>query len=488
VSPRRPRTPREAVACEATVAAPPVSGAAPRVAEAHRLGDAPSVTDSRLRVEARNVLAAIEPNVVFELSKDGGTTWRALTTDEHTNGVLVKDGNTLEIRAKKAALFVVRQGLRGTSSGIDLDKPKDSFAVLQFSGTTKGVRRYLLVAFVTLFRVADLTKHKWGPVPTSSLWIYDLSGPEVLSGKTSGGFDRLKGTLRKDVKQHDASTGAMFFLETPDDASVPRLCSVYVPTGVKLAEEVQTHTFFLPTPEDKKPYPWHTYFGGRFDAYLVGGPKRLLHQHGLRGKKSLFVMPMPNQKQYFSSLHQGVNLRRYLLEIIDALQRNSGITPKAKLGRCAASGYSRGGSAILSLVRTTLGTEFPELKEIYSLDGEPDSAKAIATKHAAKWLKADDRRLRVYVAKYEQEIGPSYKPAYVTGSPTTSGDAKEWSTAKTTYLYAPKAFWITVRDEEYAARGDSPYFGKTQKIDEDTAHSNIPMIMLTHALATSGFK
>jgi hypothetical protein len=453
----------------------------------HQRCSAP-VAENRLVVEARNVLGTVEPNVTFEVSKDGGAKWREFTAAELSKGLVVKDGDALQVRAKKAGFYPVRQGLAGTSSGIDTAAPKDDFAALQFSGTTSGVRRYLLVAFITRFRVAKLKDHGWKAISTSSMWIYDLSGTSVLSGKTSGGFDRLRGTLRKDVAQHDTATGAIHFLETPGDASVPRLCAVYVPSGIGFRDKIQTHTFFLPTPNDETPYPWHSYFNGRFDNYLVGSWKRLLHQHGLRGKKSLLVMPMPNRKQYFSSIHSGADLRRYLMEILDCLQRAAdGPNPKPRLGRCAASGYSRGGSVIVSLVRTTLGTEFPELKELYSLDGEPASAKEVGTKWATKWLKDEERRLRIYVAKYEKDIGPKYKPSYVTGPPITSGEAIEWSSSRTTYLYAPKGFWSTVRDEEYAARGDSPYFRKLEPINDDRAHSNIPMILLTHALATSGF-
>ena len=456
---------------------------------------------NRIKLEARNAFDRVEQRVLMEMSIDGGQSWIRVSGQDAQAGLIVQPGTEPIVRFRKEGLFAVVRGLRSTAAGLEYGPRSEGDAVLQWKGNSGNERNYLLVAWVNLFREASLTAHQWKPVPSYKYWIFEFSGLQALKGSGSG-FDRFAGALKTNVLQHDGSKGEMLFLETPDDAREPRLVAVYVPVGVDLSGPVQVHTFFLPEPKkiaatksNPRPYPWDKYFGGRFDAYLVGSQKRLLHQHGLRGNNSLFVLPMPSHPDqargvpYFSAIHSGVGLKRFLQSILVVLFRRRGPLPWPRLGRCAASGYSRGGSALTGLVNTTRGHEFDELKEIYALDSEPGSVKHVAAA-AKQWLGAAerDRRLRIYVSgRYGKELG-NYTPPFAAGPPRTSAGAKEWTTPTTTFFYSPASFWSQVRDEEYAAKGDCPYMAKGQKIDDHSSHTLIPLIMMTHALATSGFR
>jgi hypothetical protein len=283
------------------------------------------------------------------------------------------------------------------------------------------------------------------------------------------------------------------FAKAPAGAAEPELVALYAPPGLDLAQPVPTHVFFTPPPpaDVHGPYPYSSDFNRIVSNYLVGGTKRLLNQHNAAGKKCLFVFPVPPRDRYFNGLLPSSNLRRFLLEAAYWLARVVGNTgfPTPRLTYCAASGFSRAGDILFGLMQTSLGSQFPELKEVYCLDVVHEAGAADFLAVAQQWKNASPaRRVRIY--EHYAGWGASPLAPQMTHR---SGAAREWQGPDATLASASPEFWREVFRED--GQGVVGYFevknNRADKgesdINESVVHQVMPGVFLQHALRNSAF-
>ena len=452
-----------------------------------------------LEFRAHDVVGTNLSGASVSLSVDGAAP-RTLSASERA-GFEVSPGTEVDVHVAKLGLWPVTGKLKVTASGVENKSTDEKHLLLGMAGKrADGGRHYVVASWLTLFRDAepDLVNRPrdatgdgpWEiPVPAFTFTCHLFDGPSVLSGKASGGWERFRGHVEENVPS--AGEGTTFFLKTPGGTQVPQLVVVFVPRGTKVvSQSPPTLTFIIPKTGHlkTKPYPFHRAYGDVVTKYLVLKVKRVLNQLAGSKKKAILVLPVPHPGRYVGTLGRGTSLRRYLHEVVFHLRVRRGAGPRlSQLGRAAVAGFSAAGTPLAELMKTTVISaqrdDFPELKEIYALDAIQNRVTEMNVA-ATSWLK-DDRKLRIYIAKFkrlEQQV-----PSFLPGSPVISDEAKEWHSTRGTWLFSPPEFWTHVRDELVGITPATDYFPKAGAVVGHQIHQIIPCLMLSHALATSGF-
>ncbi len=479
------------------------------------------MTAHLISYEAYDVLQEAIPNAVDEISTDAGQSFRPLTDAEQKAGLQVADGQHFVARISRPGLWPVTQALVVTDDQyVAFDGNRDFGAAPLFSHSTGQVDqwRHILHGALTLFRDGgpDRKAHGCPDVPPYMYNILKFGGLPVLN-QSGTGFGRFAATLQPNVPSFGTNGGRLLFLKTTPNAilnmpgeatSVPELTAVYVPPGLDVAQPVSMHVFFSPFTGPKKgDYPYgtgHDSFSEMTDNYLTSGGKRFINQCNASGKRVVFVFPLAPREGQFRGILSAKRTRRFLLEIAYFLQRDVGgsrfpFTPP-RLGVCSASCFSAGVQSLLSLISSSMDEDaFPELKEIYSLDGYPGAADSLWIDMAhqiSMWWKGGStgRSVRLY-SHYAKYADPAFRPAFAR-EPTVevilpnSSRAFATDLPSATFVNTPQPFWEGLVDEVADGAG---YFGTIPaqlyhpgEHDKDGAiHQLMPSFFLEHALANS---
>lgn len=438
------------------------------------------------------------PQAVAEVSFDSGSSFRALTSGEQTQGFPVEVGQQFVARLSQPHYFPVQQPLRVVVEEREPRLAFDPQAVPGAMATTPivdmargGQRSFVFSAWLSIFRdgTPARARERNQQVPSFVYNMVEFAGAAVLNGGGSH-MGRFAGTIGSNVGSHDPANGTLIFGETPD-SSVPQLASIFVPKGLDLDQPVPVHIFFSPSTGRKVgKYPFSdgdNSFNAVFHNFLTGGGKRFINQHVSSKRACIFVFPLAPPDSYFRGIQDSVRLRLYCLEAVHLAQRLVGgrLMPTARLGRCALSGFSEGGRPMNNVVVSSLSADFPELKELYCLDtvspaGSDGDAGSYARFLSAvtSWRNAgSDRRVRIYTrsAAFASVLG-----SIGLGAPArTNNGAREHVGSGVTAVFTPQAFWQQL-SQERAPTPDPRY-------DFSDLHQLMPCVFLQHALLNSGF-
>jgi len=454
--------------------------------------------------DAYDVLQQATSDATYEVSFDGGASFRMLKSDEKTTGIAVPNGQKFTARISKAGLFPVVQPLViRDDDHLDYDGPRDFGASPLFSHTGNQTTpwRHMLHASLTLLRDGGVDRRAHGcpEVPPFTHDILSFTGVPVLSPAGTG-FGRFAATLTPSAPSY--SNGQLLFFKTVSGAKLdgaqaraPELTAVFVPKSIDLAAPVPMHIFFTPNTGTKTgDYPYGV-GGGSFsemtDNYLVSGGKRFLNQCNASGKKVVFVFPLGPREAQFGGILPATSLRRFLLELVYCIQRTAGGVrfrfEEPRLGVCSASAFSAGGETLVNLMQSSMGDEFPELREAYALDAflgkTVDAHIRLASTFSAWWAGGTKgRRVRMYT-HYGFVEDVEARPNFAKTIATRSGGAFSTDLPETTLAYAPVPFWQKVSNEEPLGSPFSSYLGK--RPDDSSTHQLMPCIFLQHALKNS---
>ncbi len=470
------------------------------------------MSDHFCTLQGFDVLQEAVPDAVHEISLDGGASFRTIVGKERTDGVKLREDQKFVARVSKAGLFTVTQPLVVQGGNhLAFDGEPDFGARPVFSHSTSPVVqwRHVLHTSLTLLRDAtpDRKAHGCADLPSYAHNMLSFGGAAVLA---SGGWGwaRFAGGLAPEVPS--LPSGKLLFFKTvvgaklPGGAKrVPELTAVYVPSSVDLAKPLPMHVFFSPFTHPKKgDYPYSTDFNAMIDNYLVSGGKRLVNQINAAKKKCILVFPVAPREEHFAGVLPAAQLRRFLLEVACCVRRTAGGETfqfeRPTLGLCSASAFSSGAEPLIALMQSSMANEFPELREIYSLDGFPGgSTKAfggMAATATAWWGNgAKGRRLRMY-SHYGEGAGPAELPAFAKTPTSRNGDAFATELEKATYVHAPTTFWQRLFDEQ--ADTSSPLSGyfwawaldRDKTKDGDRVHQLMPSVFLEHAFRNSAYE
>lgn len=236
-------------------------------------------------------------------------------------------------------------------------------------------------------------------------------------------------------------------------------------------------------------YPWNfdfCYFGMYQFQWYADDPltgdmfsKGIPFQVAAAGKNVVTVIPCNKPVAgEFGAFLDAAAMETILLEVQALMFRRAGATtPPATLGRTALGAFSSGNDALATVLQSVANRKHrffvDTVKEIYFFD-PAGFRQSLTVAAALTWAGgADDRR----IALYAQAVGDA--GAKLLGGPVPVAPYVESPTPLRTVAALPPSTW---RATLLAAAGvDDPQMGF------DQAHQLIPALMLTHAMATSGF-
>ncbi len=471
-------------------------------------------------VQAYNVLQQLVGDATREVSFDGGSSFRSLTSTEQTKGVEVSVDQKFTVRVSRPHHQLVIQPLVVTDNPLQLgfDGARDFGSVFASKvADVAGASTFQYMAWLTIFRDGDAPRAaaKNAAIVPQFMTLLAFQGARVLAA-TGAGYARFNAVTAPIFAAPTHNQGQLFFALGPD-ASVPQLVAVFVPSTVDLTQPVPLNIFFCPTTGAKKgPYPFSSpntdpmikfgdSFEGVVDGFLTGFNRRLIHQHVLANKQCVLVFPLPPASGYFAGIQDAERLRRYCLEVVFFAQRTVGNirVPSPALGRCALSCFSAAGVPLSKVVASSLSGAFHELKEIYCLDVVSPSDNSndapgyqILLNNLGSWLNQDpDRRLRIY--SQSPAMNSVVAPLEGPQLGTSVGGAVERGAANTTFAFLPPTFWKAVNQEHVGVVPDPNYIlsarpataaERSPPTNFDILHNAFPAIFLEHALQCSGFK
>lgn len=458
------------------------------------------MTRQLVKYEGKDIFFENIDDVIHDVSFDDGKTWRVLSEQERNDGFEVSLGKPFVARVSKSGLWPVVQKLvvkeiNPNAYQLDNVGPKDIGSHSFFCMNNESNFYHIFYARLTLFREASQDRIDRG-VAMIPQYLHDIlafDGVDVLSNKqgSTGGFQRFDAHINVNVPSY-GKNGNLIFAKTPDETKVPRLIAVFVPNGLNLTEAVPVHIFLTPHTGNKKgEYPYTNDWNALVDNYLVGGGKRMINQHVASRKRCVFVFPVAAPDQYFTGIQAAARLRQYLLEMVYFLQRNKTRFPDPKLLHCAVSGFSYSGNVLLQIMRTSQGSEFPELHECYGLDLANVDVNDFLNVAYSWWGGGNRGR---YVRFYSQTSSWSSHWHSLSQLPERIfiDGAKEYQGKKATFVLTPLKFWQTVYDEEISknknknpAEACHGYF--KNKPNFHSLHQVMPSVFMEHALKNSGF-
>jgi hypothetical protein len=472
------------------------------------------MSDHFVTMEGFDVMDQAVGDAQREVSFDGGATYRSLSAGERTDGVKVAVGQKFVARVSKEGLFPVVQPLVVPSpADLDSDGERDYGALPFFSHSMNHSAsagwNHVFGASLTLLRDGqpDRKAHGCDDIPSYSWDTLSFSGAQVFNA-SGAGWGRFVGTVAPHVPSLGA--GKLLFLKSvrnakldDNSARVPALTAVFVPSCVDLGKPIPMHVFFSPNTGVKKgEYPYGLEFNAMVDNYLVSGEKRFIQQLNVSKKKCVLVFPIAPREAQFAGILPALRLRRFLHEVAYCLLRLVGGRAfsfvRPALGTCSASTFSSGAYSLTPLILSSMGSEFPELREIYVLDGfRGESAGGYAELAGALsgWWRGgrNGRRVRMYT-KYDELLAPGATPSFARNITVRSGAAFACEGPDSTFAYVPIPFWRTLFNEQVdSGHPLSAYFGKWNKNpamrdDDALVHQLIPCIFLGHALKNSSYE
>lgn len=269
-----------------------------------------------------------------------------------------------------------------------------------------------------------------------------------------------------------------------DNGADPTPFLVYYRPGT--GQNVQ-HGFYQGAGLD--PYPWNfdfCYHGMYQFQWYADDPltgdmfsKGIPFQVAVAGKNVVTVIPCNKPVAgEFGAFLDARSMETILLEVQAMMFRRAGATtaPTA-LGRTALGAFSSGNDALAAVLQSSANRKHPffvdTVKEIYFFE-PPGFHQDVTVAAALTWAgTADDRR----IALYAQAVGDA--GTKLLGGPVPAAPFVASPTPLRTVAALPPSTW---RATLLAAGGvDDPGIGF------DEAHQLIPALMLTHAMATSGF-
>jgi hypothetical protein len=324
----------------------------------------------------------------------------------------------------------------------------------------------------------ELKPYPFDTLAFSRVQKFVLSDPN-LNGT---GFDRLNAKISPKVLPYDPNRQQIFYVKTTNN-SIPQLWVVFVPDRAyhcvdpDFGASLPVHVFFTPTRKTSSPYPYGREWCEIIDNYLTNMQKKLLQQRAASRRRCIFVFPVFRPITVYGALSNAKELRKHLLELVCWLAPRIKVDPSIE--NCTISGFSGAGEyALLPIMRSSQGNEFPELREVYALDPinvgaeNPVAVRAFADT-VQNWVtRKDSRIVRMYTSSPRVA---EMRPAIFSGSPTrTNGEAKEWQVAQGTFVYTPPNFWNQVFE---GVREKNQYIYK-----HPDPHQLMPCVFLQHAL------
>lgn len=338
--------------------------------------------------------------------------------------------------------------------------------------------------------VADFPPNEWTIPDRSDLHFIDVDQP-VAGGKVR--------TVVRDIVGSDFDCYVVELAGPPNQ--VPRLLAVSWPVAVQPVDDADPTPFLVYyhpgtgqnvqngyyTGDGQDPYPWnfdycyfvmYAYQWYGIDPLIDPYPKGIPLQAAAAGKNLVSVIPCnaPTATEFGVFLDAG-SVQAVLLEIQALRFREAGMSaPPATLGRTALAAFSSGNNFLTLLLGSAANRSHSFLtdvvKEMYFFE-PPGYVAEGATRAALQWAGSDPERR---IAVYTQDDGPAHDlldsthhaaPHVTLVSPTRTSSV------------LPIGAWRAARDP--LLDKPDPTFGWQE------THQIVSAMMLTHALATSGF-